>query len=146
MQRNIYLHTVTLAEAVSLITRRLDREALIRLIEGAAIVVVPTAKPELAAGQNVMLEGMSLSRPVIAAANVATLEYARDGEAAFFYTPGDDRELHAKLSALLGDPALASAMGDRGHAAARRLLDGHGQIFLSLVAGGRAPLELLRGG
>jgi len=130
---------------VRIIRDRLDDEALARLIEEAAIVIVPTAKPELAAGQNVMLEGMSLSRPVVAAANVATVEYSEEGDAALFYKPGDDRELLAKLSALLADPSLAAAMGERGHAAARRLLDSHWEIFLSLVAKGRSPLDPRRG-
>jgi len=125
---------------VRVIRDRLDDEALARLIEEAAIVVVPTAKQELAAGQNVMLEAMSLSRPVVATANVATVEYSKEGDAALFYKPGDDRELLAKLSILLADPALAAAMGERGYAAARRLLDGHWEIFLSLVAQGAAPL------
>jgi glycosyltransferase involved in cell wall biosynthesis len=125
---------------VRVIRDRLDNESLARLIEESAIVIVPTAKPELAAGQNVMLEGMSLSRPVVAAANVATVEYSQEGESAFFYQPGDDRELLAKLSTLLADPGLASAMGCRGYATARRLLDDHWEIFLSLVTKKPRPL------
>ncbi|MBF0480992.1 MAG: glycosyltransferase [Desulfovibrionaceae bacterium] len=122
---------------VRVIRDRLDNEALARLIEGAAVVVVPTVKRELAAGQNVMLEAMSLSRPVVAAANVATVEYSEEGDAAYFYEPGDDRELLAKLAKLFADPDQAAAMGERGFAAARRLLDDHWKIFLSLAAKGR---------
>jgi glycosyltransferase involved in cell wall biosynthesis len=116
------------------ITDRLDNEALARLIEGSFAVVVPTAKFELAAGQNVMLEAMALARPVVATANLALLEYSSEGDAALYYEPGNDRELAAKAASLLADPAGARAMGLRGREAARRMLDGQCELFLKMIS------------
>ena len=122
------------------IRTRVSEDALIELIEGAAVVVVPTGNRALAAGQNVLLEAMALGRAVVAAANVAVCTYCGPGDGALFYEPGDRAGLLAHLQCLLDDPPLARDMGRRGREAARRMAKAQPGRFLELVAGalGRA--------
>ncbi len=118
---------------VRAIRHRVPEEELARLIQGAAVVAVPTGNRALAAGQNAMLEAMALGRPVVAAANVAVLEYSAPGEAALFYEPGDAAGLVLALRQLLDDPEAARAMGRRGRERARRILEEQPGRFLDLL-------------
>ena len=119
---------------VRLIRSRVSEEALMELIEGAAVVVVPTGNRALAAGQNVLLEAMSLGRAVVAAANVAVCAYCGPGEGALFYEPGDRAGLLEQLRSLLDDPQQARDLGRRGRARARQMLAAQPGLFLELVA------------
>ncbi|MYL82323.1 glycosyltransferase [Desulfovibrio aerotolerans] len=123
-----------LPDGVRLIRSRVSEEALIALIEGAAVVVVPTGNRTLAAGQNVLLEAMALGRAVVAAANVAVCAYCEPGEGVLFYEPGDRAGLLAQLQSLLNNPQQARAMGQRGRERARELLAAQPGLFLELVA------------
>lgn len=130
-----YAFPEPLPDAVRPIRSRVSEEALIALIEGAAVVVVPTGNRALAAGQNVLLEALALGRPVVAAANVAVCEYGEPGDGVLFYEPGDRAGLRAQLRRLLDDPQGAREVGRRGREAARRLLEAQPGRFLALVAG-----------
>lgn len=119
---------------VRVLRHRVDEAELISLIAGAAVVVVPLASRNVAAGQNVMLEAMSLARPVVATANVATLEYSVEGDSAVFFEPGDERELRCKLMTLLDNPSIGEAMGTRGRQRAQDLLASLPYRFMGLLA------------
>jgi len=118
---------------VRVLRHRVDEAELIGLIEGAAVVVVPLKSGDVAAGQNVVLEAMCLARPVVATANVATLEYSAGGEAALYFEAGDDRDLRRKLRVLLDDPAAGAAMGACGREWAQSLLETLPFRFLGLL-------------
>lgn len=124
----------TLPANVRVLRHRVDDEELSRLIEGAAVVVVPIKSRDVAAGQNVVLEAMSLARPVVATENVATVEYSAEGDAAVFCAPGDERDLLQKLRTILSDPPAAEAMGMRGRDRAQKLLDTLPFRFMALLA------------
>jgi glycosyltransferase involved in cell wall biosynthesis len=123
-----------LPHSVRLIRERVSEEEMVRLIQAAAVVVVPTKDRSLAAGQNGLLESMALGRPVVAAANVAVLEYADHGEEALFYEPGDREGLVQALGRVLDDPEAAREMGRRGRERCRRMLEEQPYRFLALVS------------
>ncbi|MDQ7830687.1 MAG: glycosyltransferase [Desulfovibrionaceae bacterium] len=102
--------------------------------QAAAVVVVPTRDRRLAAGQNGLLESMALGRPVVAAANVAVLEYAGHGEEALFYEPGDREGLLQAVRAVLDDPDEAREMGRRARERCRRMLAEQPFRFLALLS------------
>jgi glycosyltransferase involved in cell wall biosynthesis len=62
----------------------------------------------------VPLEAMGAGRPVVATGRGGSGEYLRDGENALLFEPGDPRALAAALSRLAADPALRSALRERG--------------------------------
>jgi glycosyltransferase involved in cell wall biosynthesis len=61
-----------------------------------------------------VLEAMASGLPVVASRIGGVPEIVLDGETGFLVRPGDIDQLHDRLSLLLGDPALAAAMGRRG--------------------------------
>lgn len=119
---------------VRLVRRRVSESEMIRLIQAAEVVVVPTRDRNLAAGQNGLLESMALGRPVVAAKNVAVLEYAEDGVEALFYEPSDTQGLARALRSLLNDPEAARRMGLRARERCRRMLEEQPYRFLALVS------------
>lgn len=62
----------------------------------------------------VLLEAMSLRKPLIASAGGAVPEIVADGVTGFLFEPGDHHALAERLRALLRDPALAAELGRRG--------------------------------
>lgn len=113
---------------------RVPEAEMVGLLQAAAVVVVPTRDRRLAAGQNGLLESMALGRPVVAAANVAVLEYAGHGEEALFYEPGDREGLLRAVRAVLDDPGAAREMGRRGRERCRRMLTEQPFRFLALLS------------
>jgi glycosyltransferase involved in cell wall biosynthesis len=69
----------------------------------------------------VTLEAMASGTPVIAADAMALPHLVRPGRNGWLYRPGDIGELTARLTTLLGDPALRRRMG----AASRELVAEH---------------------
>lgn len=67
----------------------------------------------------VLLEGMALSKPLVASGGGAVPEIVLDGQTGFLFQPGNAASLTGRLDALLADPRMAAAMG----AAGRRRLE-----------------------
>ncbi len=119
---------------VRAVRTRVSEAEMVAFIQAAAVVVVPTRDRRLAAGQNGLLESMALGRPVVAAANVAVLEYAEPGEEALFYEPGDREGLLQAVRAVLDDPDEAREMGRRARERCRRMLAEQPFRFLALLS------------
>lgn len=67
----------------------------------------------------VLLEGMALSKPLVASNGGAVPEIVVDGVTGLLFAPGDSAALAAALRALLADPQRAKAMGAAGYARLR---------------------------
>ena len=63
----------------------------------------------------VLLEGMALSKPLVASNGGAVPEIVVDGVTGLLFAPGDAAALAAALRTLLADPARAVAMGAAGY-------------------------------
>jgi len=64
----------------------------------------------------VLLEGMALTKPLVASNGGAVPEIVADGVTGLLFAPGDAAALAAALRTLLADPARAAAMGAAGRA------------------------------
>jgi glycosyltransferase involved in cell wall biosynthesis len=119
---------------VSLV-REAARNEYLRLLEGATIVVVPLLPAERATGQVVVLEALSLGKPVVATRAAGTVDYVRDGENGLLVGPQDATALADAVNRLLGDPARAAAMGRAGFedAAARFSIETHARLKLDAI-------------
>lgn len=101
----------------------------------------------------VTLEAMAAGTPVIAADAMALPHLVRPGRNGWLYRPGDVAELTARLTTLLGDPALRRRMG----AASREIVSEHAvgatlsrfeEIYRSLLGRARGRgrgLDVVRG-
>jgi len=84
------------------------------LLAACSLLVVPSRIEPLG---NVVLEGFSAARPVVAAAADGPRELIEDGRTGLLAPIGDDAALAAAIGALLADPARAAAIGAAGRAA-----------------------------
>jgi glycosyltransferase involved in cell wall biosynthesis len=128
-----YAPPAVLPPNVTFISRRIPLDELKDLIARAAVVVIPTKSHFVAAGQNAMLEVMCLKRPLVVTSNLTTLEHATHGVDALFYPPRDREALAAAVNRLLGDPALAKAMGENARRAAVTFPEKEARIFLDVL-------------
>ena len=94
----------------------LGGEELSRAFASADAFVFPSTTETLGL---VILEAMASGVPVVAAASPATLGQITDGVDGLVYDPRDEEALERALARVLGDPALAGAMRERGLAEAR---------------------------
>ena len=62
----------------------------------------------------VVLEAMSLCRPVVASNVVGTRDVVRERETGFLFSPGDDQTAADHIVRLIDDPGLAASMGSTG--------------------------------
>jgi len=62
----------------------------------------------------VLLEAMSLAKPLVASNDGAVPEIVVDGETGFLFEPGNSEALAERLRVLLRDPARAAAFGRKG--------------------------------
>lgn len=62
----------------------------------------------------VTVEAMKLGKPVVGARSGGTPEVVKDGETGYLYTPGNPRELAARIRDLYEDPSAREAMGAEG--------------------------------
>jgi glycosyltransferase involved in cell wall biosynthesis len=65
---------------------------------------------------NVVLEAMSCGLPVLATAVGGVPALIRDGQTGILATPGEERQLTEKLSALIGDPNVRAQLGRQARA------------------------------
>jgi glycosyltransferase involved in cell wall biosynthesis len=66
---------------------------------------------------------MALGVPVVTTAVSGIPELVRGGDTGFVCAPGDSAALAETLASVLGDPAAARAIGERGRALVHRELD-----------------------
>ena len=88
----------------------------LREIARADFVVVPLRDPELSAGQMVLLQSMSLGKPVIISRTRTTEEYGEHMKSLYFVEYGSEAALRDAIRQLDGNTELRARIG----AAARR--------------------------
>jgi glycosyltransferase involved in cell wall biosynthesis len=98
---------------VTLLTGKVSWTELTRWIQAASFIVLPLTAYDISAGQTAMIESMALGRPVIITANMATVEYANEGETALFVRAGDPDQLRGKIRLLWTDSELREGIGTR---------------------------------
>ena len=92
----------------------------------------------------VVLEAMSLGKPVAATAVPGTAEAVREGETGFLVPLRDSRALAGRIGDLLGDPAAARRMGQAGRErvekefSLERVVNEHEALYLELKTISRA--------
>jgi glycosyltransferase involved in cell wall biosynthesis len=88
----------------------LPEEDLLRELQGAHVLVVPSTQDEI--GQLSAVEAMCCGCAVVASAIGAMPEYL--GEAGLLFPAGNPRELADRLARLAADPALLTTLSERG--------------------------------
>ncbi len=106
---------------------------LIHYIAGARAVILPITHRFVAAGQVAMMETMALGRPLIVSANVATVEYAIDGQTALFFEPGDADMLSRHIRYLVENPETAEEIGRRARQTMVGQPDLEVDVFIKLL-------------
>lgn len=79
----------------------------------AFAVVVPLAEADNNAGISVILEAMSMGRPVIASRTTGQVDVIVDGVNGLYVRPGDERDLREKILFLRDNPSRAAEMASR---------------------------------
>ena len=90
-------------------------------VNAVEILIHASIKPEPFG--RVLLEGMSLKKPIVASRAGGVTEIVVDGETGLLYRPGDSEELAAAIRRLLGEETLRNTMGLAGF---QRLTDSFG--------------------
>jgi phosphatidylinositol alpha-1,6-mannosyltransferase len=105
------------ADAVEFLGR-VDDETRDRLLSEAWVFVMPSRLPERGAGGEgfgiVYLEAAAAGLPVVAGGVAGALDAVDDGVTGTLVDPTDPAALNQAVSALLGDPERAAAMGQAG--------------------------------
>lgn len=115
------LQTVQPSPRIKLLRSCFGAEFL-REIAQADFVVVPLKDPELSAGQMVLLQSMSLGKPVIISRTPTTEEYGEHLKTLYFVDYGSEESLRDAIRVLAGDHELRHRIGA---AALRRYEDRH---------------------
>lgn len=97
---------------VDLLGHVTDRE-LVAAYQRASVVVLPSTTRAESFGM-VLAEANACGRPVIGSRVGGIPSIVQDGVNGLLATPGDPGDLAAKMLELLGDPAKAQQMGERG--------------------------------
>jgi glycosyltransferase involved in cell wall biosynthesis len=95
---------------------RVDRQQIASYFSACDVFVLAST---IEAAGNVLLEAMAAARPVVCTASGGPAEYVRDGETGYVVPVGDVAALAARIGTLVGDPALADRLGERGHRVAQ---------------------------
>jgi phosphatidylinositol alpha-mannosyltransferase len=99
----------------------LDQPTLFGLYAAADVVVVPSVWPEPLS--RVLIEAMSLGRPVVASAVGGSPEVIEDGVSGLLVPRGDAAALARAVGALLRDPERRARMGTAAARHAARAFD-----------------------
>lgn len=95
-------------------------------MQNADVVVVPSREGEEGRSEGipvVLMEAMSLSRPVIASRLSGIPELVIDGETGLLVPPDDVAALSAALTRLAGEPELAATLAQAGRARVAEMFD-----------------------
>ncbi|MDO8962988.1 MAG: glycosyltransferase family 4 protein [Coriobacteriia bacterium] len=112
------------------------------LIAASDVIVLPSVANE--DFPNIVLEAMSLGRPVVASRIAGTPEQIVDGETGLLVEPGDEAGLAAAVGRLVTDEGLRRRMGDAGRErfascfTAERAAAAYGDLYRRLLAGAPA--------
>ena len=82
------------------------------VLQRCSVVALPLLPTERSTGQVVLLEAMSLGKPVVTTLSPGTLDYIRDGETGFLVEVEDAAALTHQVNRLLRDHALAQRIGE----------------------------------
>lgn len=110
------------------------------LLAASDVIVLPSVAHE--DFPNVVLEAMSLGKPVVASRIAGTPEQIVDGETGLLIEPGDERGLAGALARLVSEPGLRSTMGEAGRVrfmqcfTAERAAAAYGDLYRRLLEDG----------
>lgn len=96
----------------------LSQLALRDHIARATVVVVPVVETDFPAGISVVVEAMSMGKPVIVSATTGLIGALPDPTAVARVAPGDAAALHEAIAALCADSERRAALGERARATA----------------------------
>lgn len=118
-----------------------------RLLEDAAIVVIPLEPHVYSSGQVVILEAMALGKPVIATRVTGSEDYVDDGVDGILVEPGSVEQLRVALARVMESTSWRQTLGE---AALQRVLrqhtlEGYASRVLALTAELCAPEVERRG-
>jgi glycosyltransferase involved in cell wall biosynthesis len=99
---------------------QLDHRAYRAALAGAAVVAVPTVAPAYPSGQTVVLEAMSMGRPVVVTDSPAMRDYVTSGVNGELVPAGDAAALSRLLRELLEDPGRGERLGRAGRETVER--------------------------
>lgn len=128
-----YTPSVPVPANVTCIGHRVPLDELMTMIAQAAVVVIPIKSRFVAAGQNAMLEVMSLSRPMVVTTGLATVDHAVDGREAVFCPAQDPAALADAVTGLLARPEEARRMGEAARKAALAFPERQVAIFATVL-------------
>jgi glycosyltransferase involved in cell wall biosynthesis len=118
-------------------TGALAGEELVRAVQGAAVLVLPSLTDAELTGM-VLMEAMACATPVVAS-DVGSIGYVVNGEAGLVVPPGDVPALAAACRKILTDPPLAAQFGAAGRARAEAVfawplqIDRYRELFAELA-------------
>jgi glycosyltransferase involved in cell wall biosynthesis len=95
---------------------------LTEIIAAARMVVVPLKPSRISTGQSVLLQAMSLGKPVIATHTSGTEDYILHQQDGLLVPAGDPAALRLAIQSVWNDPGMAGVLGD---AARRRIVGSH---------------------
>ena len=138
-----YKPQVPLPANVTIFREYLPGNEITQWISASRIVVLPLQDYYISAGQLSMLEAMALARPVIVTKNMATNEYAIEGESALFYSAGNAPELAEKIKYLWEHREKAERIGHEARQAVWKQSDKRDVIFSRLLE--RCAMDIQKG-
>jgi glycosyltransferase involved in cell wall biosynthesis len=119
-----------LREIVSFVGRK-ERQDYLEILDAVDVLVLPSLRDE--DFPNVVIEAMSLGKPVVATRVAGIPEQVEDGRTGFLVEPGDFIALADALQRLAADPSLRRSLGQAG-------FDRYRLQFQSSIAVGRYRL------
>lgn len=110
-ERHRLMREISIRGLTSVVSLLPHRRALRGCFEALDLLVIPSLSEGLS---NVMLEAMSLGRPVLSTRTGAAAEVIRSGETGWLVDPGSARALASGLSEALADRARLVQVGEAG--------------------------------
>lgn len=129
----VALGGVTAGGNIEILTNCLGMDYFWQMLR-AAVVVVPLRVENISAGQMVIIQAMSLARPLIVTWTPTIGDYLEDGVNALLVPRGDAPALAAAIASLLANPTKAAALGARALADYETRFSGAAHIRLLVQA------------
>ena len=117
------------------VMHEVPREVYLDHLRRCRVVALPLMPTERSTGQVVMLEAMSMGKPVVTTRSPGTIDYIRDGETGFLVEVEDAAELTHRVNLLLRDRSLARQIGEAAVADMRERgsADRHARLKLEAI-------------